>query len=69
MAKAIRKGKPIRKIDDSVATKLWENGLNDREIGELMGFSSGAVTGWRNRNDYPTNQGIFSWRRDKNVQA
>lgn len=49
--------KPINKTH---AEKLWNDGLIDKEIAEKLNCSTGTIYNWRNTNDLPSNNGIFS---------
>ena len=51
----------MEKPDFEKAFKLWNDGLLDKEIAEILNCKEKRITAWRNQNDYPTNRGIFSW--------
>lgn len=47
----------------ALAEKLYEDGLNDREIGNACGVSKSLVRRWRIKNDLPAN--FFDLSKDK----
>lgn len=56
-----RNGKPLRprlppsnkKMDEVRARELYDRGLSDTEIGEIMGLSRSTIATWRNRRFLP----------------
>ena len=52
-------------IDHEKALQLWRDGLLDSQIAKELGCTKSSVWGWRQRNDLPTNKGLFDWRKEK----
>ena len=48
-------------INTTHATQLWNDGLIDREIAAKLNCVVGTVRRWRDKNDLPSNAGIFNW--------
>lgn len=48
-------------INEKLATKLWQDGLLDREICELLGYNQRTFSNWRAARGMASNRGIFEW--------
>jgi len=55
MAKAIT-------LDEDHVMALYMAGLSDVMIAKDLEVGSGLILKWRNRNELPSNVGIFSWQ-------
>lgn len=53
----LRKKKTARgRLDrDATLRALYKEGKNDREISDLLGYSTGAILNWRQRHGYQAN--------------
>lgn len=40
-----------KKVDDDRARELYDSGLDDKEIGEVMGISPSTIAAWRHRHN------------------
>lgn len=50
-------------VDEEMALELYMGGMSDKEISKEFGCSPESVRRWRELNEYPTNQPIFTWQR------
>ncbi len=68
-----RKKVPNRKIDDEIATAMYREGKTDEEIGAVFGVGKAAVSSWRQRNGFISQQRKKSTEtqvlREKDVQG
>lgn len=59
-----------RRIDYAGLRFWYDQGLSDGEISEKTGVKKGAVTGWRNRNNLPSNyvqRDTICWECGRNI--
>ncbi|MCO1599849.1 hypothetical protein [Desulfosporosinus nitroreducens] len=57
------------KIDKERATNLWEGGLLDTEIAEIMNCTKAAVCIWRKKNDLPHNRWLVNGKSEGNKKC
>lgn len=48
-----------KKVDDDRARELYDNGLDDKEMGEVMGISPSTLAAWRRRHNLPAQRKVF----------
>ena len=53
-----------QKLDSEKVIRLWNNGLLDKEIAELLGCSKKSISNYRQHHGMPSNFGIFKWDKE-----